>query len=90
MSVSERQIVWVKGGLEERVRRLETRLAKGDPSARTGGGTGLSPGVPGKPSGLEVIDQIVVQDHLGQTLVAVTLSWEGEAELWEIAWGEAV
>lgn len=90
MSVHEDQIVWREDGIAYRVRVLETRLtSEGGRTGSPGGGTS-APGVPGKPTNVAVTAQSVVQDHLGQTLIAVTVSWDGAADLWEIAWGEAV
>lgn len=88
--ISEERIVWSHDGLAYRVRVLETRLSPAVAGVSTGGGCGRVPGVPGRPTDLEVTAQQVVQDHLGQTLIAVTITWDGEANLWEVVWGEAV
>ena len=91
IGIPEDKIVWRDGGVEHRLRKVETRLTGLAVGATGGGGAGgSSPGIPGQPQNLEIASQTVVQDHIGQTWIAVTLSWDGVAELWEVAWGEAM
>ncbi|MDY6796953.1 MAG: hypothetical protein SWK76_16975 [Actinomycetota bacterium] len=83
-NIPESKIIWLVGGILDRLKRLETLITPTEPM--TGGSSGgVSPGVPAKPTNLQVASQSVVVDEAGEKLVQVRITWAGDAVAFERA-----
>ena len=82
----EEKIVWAEGGLLQRVADLESEVKLVGNADTTGGGGGTpTPSVPGIPTNLAVDSQTIFVDDDGNHPVAVKLTWDGDATMYEIA-----
>ena len=85
--LSEDRIIWREGGLLDRIAALEGGGSRVSAPA-TGGMPSYPP--PGKPTAFMLVSQALKEDENGEKYVEVLLSWEGQADVFEIQYIETV
>lgn len=84
-NIPERKIIWEEGGLVDRVAALETTVL-GPSTGQTDEHPGAAPPrIPAKPINLSIVNQQICTDDSGEHSTQVTLCWDGDAQIYEIA-----
>jgi hypothetical protein len=84
-NLPERKIIWEENGILQRLQKVETQIQLAQVDNVSGGSGESDARLPEAPVNLGVLGQTLVEDSHGQFWVEVEISWNGLADVFEVA-----